>query len=61
MSKQLLPSEAIQNFLNAVRSYETEYQIAFDGMKTEDKRLQDLLHEIELSKNAKVKNQPLLS
>ncbi len=54
--KETLPSEVIQNFLNAVRTYENEYKIAFDSMRVEDKRLQDLLHEIELSKNAKEKN-----
>lgn len=52
-----MPSEVIQGFLDFVRSCETEYQIAFDAVGEEDKRLQDLLHEIELSGNYKEKNQ----
>ena len=52
----MTPAERIQEFLDFVRSCETEYQIAFDAVGLEDKRLQDLLHEIELSKNAKEKN-----
>lgn len=51
-----LPSEVIEEFLNAIRSWETEYQISFEEVGLEDKRLQDLLHEIELSENAKAKN-----
>lgn len=52
----MAPSEVIQDFLNAIRQWETDYQIAFDAVGLEDKRLQDLLHEIELSENAKAKN-----
>lgn len=52
----MLPSEVIECFLNTIREWETEYQMSFDVVGTEDKRLQDLLHEIELSKNAKEKN-----
>ncbi|MBO5373239.1 MAG: hypothetical protein J6A75_11075 [Lachnospiraceae bacterium] len=56
MSVKMLPSEVIECFLNTIREWETEYQMSFDVVGTEDKRLQDLLHEIELSKNAKEKN-----
>lgn len=52
----MAPSEVIQDFLNAIRQWETDYQMAFDAVGLEDKRLQDLLHEIELSENAKAKN-----
>lgn len=52
----MIPSEVIEEFLNTIRSWETEYQMSFDAVGLEDRRLQDLLHEIELSENAKAKN-----
>ena len=55
MSK--LPSETIEDFLKLIRSWEAEYQYAFETVGTEDKRLQDLLHELEFTENFKEKNQ----
>lgn len=55
MSK--LPSETIEDFLKLIRSWETEYQYAFEAVGKEDKRLQDLLHELEFTENFKEKNQ----
>lgn len=55
MSK--LPSETIEDFLKLIRSWETEYYYAFEAVGKEDKRLQDLLHELEFTENFKEKNQ----
>lgn len=52
-----LPSELLEEFLNSVHEWETEYAIAFDNVATEDKRLQDLLHELEFTESYKEKNQ----
>ena len=43
------PSEAIQVFLNNVRQWQEEYNLAHENVGREDKRLQDLLHGLEFS------------
>lgn len=45
------PSTYIENFLHFIDIARSQYQIAFDNVGEEDKRLQDLLHELELAKN----------
>lgn len=53
---EILPSYTIQNFLNAIRDFKNEYQMAYDAVGIEDKRLQDLLHELEFTENSNAKN-----
>ena len=53
---KILPSYAIQEFLNAIRDFKNKYQIAYDAVGIEDKRLQDLLHELEFTENSNSKN-----
>ena len=49
------PSNNLEEFLNFVRDTKNEYLVVFDNVGKEDKRLQDLLHEIEFSENEKDK------
>ncbi len=44
-------SEAITAFLNYIEQAKTEYTTAHEAVGTEDKRLQDLLHELEFAEN----------
>lgn len=50
------PSEIIQNFMDHARQWKAEYELAYENVGREDKRLQDLLHELEFSPNAKERN-----
>ncbi len=43
------PSEAIQKFLDSIRQWQNEYNLAHGNVGQEDKRLQDLLHGLEFS------------
>lgn len=52
----MTPSEVMQEFLNQIEHWKTEYGLAFDNVGREDKRLQDLVHELEFSQNAKERN-----
>ena len=51
-----MPSEAIQDFLNYIKQWQQEYNLAQEKVGIEDKRLQDLLHELEFTTNAKERN-----
>lgn len=42
-------SEVLQDFLNYIDCCRNQYQAAHDAVGTEDKRLQDLLHELEFA------------
>ncbi len=44
------PAESLENFLNFVDQSYQEYQMAQEAVSREDKRLQDLLHELEFAK-----------
>lgn len=46
---QLDPSEVIQKFLDSIRQWQGEYNLAHENVGREDKRLQDLLHGLEFS------------
>lgn len=46
-------SEYISDFLDFLSQAKSDYAIAIDGIKTEEKRQEDLLHEIEFCGNAK--------
>ena len=45
-------SENISQFLNFIEQAKTDYQASIDGVKTEEKRQEDLLHEIEFCTSA---------
>ena len=47
--KQEAPSEVLTGFLNYIDQCKCFYESAFDSVGTEDKRLQDLLHELEFA------------
>lgn len=50
--QELSPAEQLTNFLNFIDTCERVYLVACDEMNSEEKRLQDFLHEIELAPNA---------
>lgn len=50
------PAEQLTDFLNFIDQCMTEYRIAADIVGEEDKRLQDLLHELEFSEGESQKN-----
>ena len=50
------PSEVLQGFLDYVDQIKAEYQSAREAVGKEDKRLQDLLHELEFAEDKAVRN-----
>jgi|GEM_PF-354193 len=50
------PAEQLQEFLNFVDSCSREYQAAYGTVNEEDKRLQDLIHEMEFAENKAERN-----
>lgn len=54
--KKKEPSEVLADFLNYIDRIRYEYKAAEDAMKTEDKRLQDLLHELEFAEDKAARN-----
>ena len=56
MTKQRSPAEEIEAFLNFVDRCGREYTYAQDMVKEEDKRLQDLLHEMEFAADRAERN-----
>ena len=54
--KEKEPSEVLSDFLNYIDRCRYEYQRANDAVKTEDKRLQDLLHELEFAEDKAARN-----
>ncbi len=61
MAKEIKPSKHLEDFLNFLDQCVREYQYAFDNMSKEDKRLQDLLHEIEFAADKAEKNRAATS
>ncbi len=55
-SKQKTPAEQLSEFLNFVEQSYTDYQIASEALKEEDRRLQDLLHEMEFAADKAERN-----
>jgi len=51
-----MPSEAIQDFMDHIKQWRLEYDLAYENAGIEDRRLQDLLHELEFTANAKERN-----
>ena len=56
MAREKTPAEVLEEFLQYIDRWEDKYKEAFEEVGKEDKRLQDLLHELELTSNAKEKN-----
>ena len=54
--KKKEPSETLSDFLSYIDQIRSKYKAAEDAMKTEDKRLQDLLHELEFAKDKAERN-----
>ena len=54
--KQRSPAEALEDFLNYVDAAASEYRGAYDAVNTEDRRLQDLLHEMEFAADKNERN-----
>lgn len=50
------PSEVLQGFLDYVDQIKSEYQSAREAVGKEDKRLQDLLHELEFAEDKAARN-----
>lgn len=50
------PSEVLQGFLDYVDQIKVEYQSAREAVGKEDKRLQDLLHELEFAEDKAARN-----
>lgn len=56
MGKESSPAKVLEEFLNAVAASKQEYQYAYDAVNEEDRRLQDLLHEVEFAPNKAERN-----
>lgn len=56
MQKDEVPSEELTNFLNFIDACISRYKYAFDNVGQEDKRLQDLLHELEFASDKAERN-----
>ena len=56
MGKESSPAKVQEEFLNAVAASKQEYQYAYDAVNEEDRRLQDLLHEMEFAPNKAERN-----
>lgn len=50
------PAESLEEFLNVVDHCYQEYQMAQEAVNREDRRLQDLLHELEFAKEKGERN-----
>lgn len=55
-NKRKTPAEQLSEFLNFVEQSYTDYQIASEALKEEDRRLQDLLHEMEFAADKAERN-----
>ena len=55
-NKQKTPAEQLSEFLDFVEQSYTDYQIASEALKEEDRRLQDLLHEMEFAADKAERN-----
>ena len=56
MGKESSPAKVLEEFLNAVAASKQEYQYAYDAVNEEDRRLQDLLHEMDFAPNKAERN-----
>ena len=53
--KEKDPSEVLTAFLEYINDCREQYQAAHEAVKTEERRLQDLLHELELAEGENAK------
>ncbi len=56
MTKEIKPSKHLEDFLNFLDQCAREYQYAYDNVSKEDRRLQDLLHEMEFAADKAERN-----
>jgi hypothetical protein len=56
MAKEIKPSKHLEDFLNFLDQCAREYQYAYDNVSKEDRRLQDLLHEMEFAADKAERN-----
>ena len=56
MTREKTPAEVLEEFLQYIDQWEDKYKEAFEEVGKEDKKLQDLLHELEFTSNGKEKN-----
>lgn len=56
MGKKKSPAEELTEFLNYIDAAVHEYQYAYDIVNEEDRRLQDLLHEMEFAEDRTERN-----
>lgn len=54
--KEKEPSEVLSGFLEYINSCREQYQAALEAVKTEERRLQDLLHELEFAEDKAARN-----
>lgn len=54
--RQKTPAEKLKEFLDFVDRCHVEYQVAYDAVNMEDKRVQDFLHEIEFAPDKAERN-----
>lgn len=56
MAKELSPAEQLEIFLNFIDLCNSRYGFAYENVSLEDRRLQDLLHEIEFAPGKSERN-----
>lgn len=56
MGKKKSPAEELAEFLNYIDAAAQEYRYAYDIVNEEDRRLQDLLHEMEFAEDRTERN-----
>lgn len=54
--RQKTPAGQLTEFLNFIDQCHVEYQVAYDAVNEEDRRLQDLLHEMEFAQDKAERN-----
>lgn len=54
--KETSPAQELQRFLNYVDACAQEYRLAYDAVNEEDRRLQDLIHEMEFAADKAERN-----
>lgn len=57
LGKQTSPAAELERFLNYIDACRQEYTYAYGMVGEEDRKLQDLLHAVELAKDYKERNQ----
>ncbi len=57
MGKNVSPAYQLEAFLNFIDECRREYQYAYEQVNEEDRRLQDLLHEMEFAPSRTERNQ----